>query len=171
MSYTTLRQPQGVPVSYVNLIREALIAELVAINDYYKQIVSTDIKELKEILQHIMEEEKRHYGMFLQLIRKYDPEQYGKYIEADKDVKISTNIKLSNHDSKMQNQIILNNIRDDIKSELEAVVLYEQHISMIPINEIRDVFKEVTADEKEHIEELTSVLLKLDKDSYGPISK
>lgn len=28
---------------------------------------------------------------------------------------------------------------------------------------------EVTADEKEHVEELTKILLKYDKDKYGPI--
>ena len=34
MSYTTKRQPQGKAKCYENILREVLIAELVAIDDY-----------------------------------------------------------------------------------------------------------------------------------------
>lgn len=35
-------------------------------------------------------------------------------------------------------QIILNNIREDIKGEFEAVILYEQYLSVIPYVDVRD---------------------------------
>lgn len=169
MSYTTLRQPQGKPVNYINLIREALIAEVVAINDYNYHINNTDIRDLKEIWHHIMEEEKEHYGMFLELSRKYDPVQCKKYLEVKDKVKISSNIKLDNYKPEIDKQLILNNIRSDIKGELEAIILYEQHLSQIPYKDVRDVFKKVISDEKEHAEELTVTLLRLDRDKYGPL--
>lgn len=56
MSYTTERQPQGNLKTEETLLREGLIAEVVAINDYSHFIEQTDIKEVKEIFHHIMEE-------------------------------------------------------------------------------------------------------------------
>ena len=88
MSYTTMRQPQGIPVFFTNLIREAMIGEIVAINDYAKHIADSNISELNEIWEHIMEDEKRHYGMFLKLLRKYDPIQLSKFDEAKEHVNI-----------------------------------------------------------------------------------
>jgi rubrerythrin len=64
-------------------------------------------------------------------------------------------------------QLILNNVRSDIKGELEAVILYEQHWNEIPIQDVRDVYYEVIKVEKEHTEELTRVLLKYDEDKYN----
>ena len=56
-----------------------MIAELVAINDYSEILAHSDIKILNNILHHIMEEEKEHYGRFLNLLRKVDEEQYYRY--------------------------------------------------------------------------------------------
>ncbi|OFI01509.1 rubrerythrin [Clostridium acetireducens DSM 10703] len=169
MSYTTKHQPQGKVYCYTNKIREAIIAEIVAINDYAYHIANSKIKEINEVWHHIMEDEKRHYGMFLQLLREFDPIQYKKYIEVKDHIKLSVKTEKQDYCSNYCNEITLNNIRNDIKGELEAVILYEQHIVEIPFKRVRDVFLEVINDEKEHLEELTAVLLKYDKDKYGPI--
>ncbi|AZR73261.1 rubrerythrin [Anoxybacter fermentans] len=171
MSYTTDRQPQGYPYFPTNKIREAMIGELVAINDYAYHISHSDIEEINEIWQHIMDDEKRHYGMFLDLLRKYDPAQYEMFKKVKKQIHINKKIKNPTCSSKKYNQdLILNYIRNDIKGELEAIILYEQHITEIPCKEVREVFHKIINDEKEHVEELTIVLLKYDKDKYGPIS-
>ncbi|GAA0739539.1 ferritin-like domain-containing protein [Clostridium oceanicum] len=172
MSYTTSKQPQGKPYCFTNVIREAAIAELVAINEYAKHIANSNISELNEVWHHIMEDEKRHYGMFLELLRKYDPVQYKRYNEAKEHVKLSSkNPKFPQYSAKYNNQLILNNIRDDIKGELEAIVLYEDNILHVPYKDVINVYLEVIADEKEHVEELTIVLMKYDKDKYGPIEE
>ncbi|WP_243176624.1 hypothetical protein [Clostridium gasigenes] len=60
MSYTTNRQPQGIVIDETNFLREGMIAEIVAINDYSTFIKLTNNKEVKDIFYHIMEEEKEH---------------------------------------------------------------------------------------------------------------
>ena len=87
MSYTTDRQPQGRARSTANLLREGMIAELVAIDDYSYFISYTDNREVKEILHHIMEEEKRHYGMFLDALRKVDDEESAMQEKVKNEVK------------------------------------------------------------------------------------
>ncbi|EPY2274639.1 ferritin family protein [Clostridium sporogenes] len=170
MSYTTLRQPEGFPYCFTNILREAIIAEIVAINDYRYHIANSPLDELNDIWHHIMEDEKKHYGMFLSLLRKYDPVQYEKYkyVQDHIDLKDKTP-KFPEYLPEYNKQLILNNIRSDIKGELEAIVLYEDQILHVPYKDIVDTFMEVIADEKEHVEELTAVLLKYDKDKYGPI--
>ena len=56
-------------------------------------------------------------------------------------------------------QIILNNLRDDIKGELEAVILYEEELSKFTQKDIRTTLQAIIDDEKEHAEHLTEVLL------------
>lgn len=85
MSYTTERQPQGNIKCYENLLREILIAELVAINDYSATIADSDMKELNHVIEHILEEEKEHYGMILHLLRKIDAEEYESYKKVVKE--------------------------------------------------------------------------------------
>ena len=57
-------------------------------------------------------------------------------------------------------QLILNNIRHDLKGEYEAVILYEEIIANTTNREIIDAVTDITNDEKEHAEELTRLLLK-----------
>lgn len=169
MSYTTMRQPQGVPVFFTNLIREAMIGELVAINDYAKHIADSNINEINEIWEHIMEDEKRHYGMFLKLLRVYDPIQLSKFEEAKEHVNLKGNTHPGLYCPQYSRELILNNIRNDIKGELEAIILYEQHLVQIPTKDGKELFAEIIGDEKEHMEELTLLLLEYDPHSYGPI--
>ncbi|HCQ91397.1 MAG TPA: rubrerythrin, partial [Clostridium sp.] len=68
-------------------------------------------------------------------LRKYDPAQYRAYLDHIEDktgAKSPMQIYKPNYDK----QIILNNIREDIKGELEAIVLYEQHLAIIPYDDV-----------------------------------
>lgn len=171
MSYTTRRQPQGKVKCYENLLREVLIAELVAIDDYTNTLAYSDIKELNHVIEHILEEEKEHYGMILYLLRKVDREEYEMYKRVLKEGDFKEKpFKVEYGTDKKDRRTILNTIREDIKGELEAVVLYEDLLQEIPEKEGRNILHKIILDEKEHTEELTKVLIKLDKDKYGPIS-
>ncbi|PRR83706.1 ferritin family protein [Clostridium vincentii] len=168
MSYTTERQPEGIAKSVDGFLREGLIAELLAINDYRYFIASTDNKELKEIFYEIMDDEKSHYAMFLEALRSIDEELKGLKEGAEKNIKISDKGKYSDYNNKSnKNTNLLVNIRDAIKGELEAILLYEHFILNLSDNTIRRIIKEIITDEKEHVEELTRVLIILDKDKYG----
>ncbi len=48
-------------------------AELDAINLYAAHIDATDNAQAKAVLAHIMDEEKEHASLFLELIRRLDP--------------------------------------------------------------------------------------------------
>jgi rubrerythrin len=170
MSYTTSKMPQGFPYCWTNMIREAMIGELVAINDYREHIAKSNVKDINEVWYHIMEDEKRHYGIFLELLRKYDPQEAEKYKEALEHVNLTKKEEIPPCKISSQ-ECILNLIRNDIKGELEAVILYEQHMLQIPNKEVKEVYYEIIGDEKEHTEELTLLLMKYDKNQYGPIEK
>ena len=170
MSYTTERQPQGKLKTNESLLREGLIAEVVAINDYSHFIEQTDNKEVKEIFHHIMEEEKEHYGLFLEQLRRIDPEQKEVQERVAEEESISSKEKIKEHTNKNLRGNLLDNIRLAIKAELEAILLYDDLVEHLDDKEIIDVVRYVTREEKEHVEELTKALLILDKESYGPIS-
>lgn len=170
MSYTTPGQPQGKPFSVSNFLREALIAELVAINGYVKVINEVNIPELRKLLYHIMLDEKRHYGMFLEALRKCDCVEFEKSLEAISHVEIKNKpLKTRNYEGKDNTAIILKEIRNNIKGELEAVILYESIIEEIDDKEIQNLLQRIANEEKEHTEELTQALIRLDKDPFGPL--
>ncbi len=173
MSYTTIRQPEGMVYSYDNLLRQAMIAELVAINDYSDILAYSDIKGLNNILEHILEEEKEHYGKLLNLLRKVDEEQYYMYrrVLNENESKYLEPLRIDYGMEKKDRRFILDKLREEIKGELEAIVLYEDQLRKIPDPEGRTIMYEIIMDEKEHVEELTQALLKLDKHKYGPISR
>lgn len=56
-------------------LREDLMGELGAINQYQEHIDATDDEEVKKTLQHIMDEEKEHYVELTKIIRKLDKTQ------------------------------------------------------------------------------------------------
>lgn len=170
MSYTTERQPEGVAKSVEGFLREGLIAEIVAINDYSYFIASTDNKEVKEIFREIMDDEKSHYAMFLEALRSIDEEEKELKEGAEEHIKISAKEKYSDYTNKSnKNSNLLVNIRDAIKGELEAILLYEHFINNLSDSTISRIIKEIITDEKEHVEELTRVLIILDKDKYGKL--
>lgn len=166
MSYTTERQPQGILKNIETFFREGMIAEIVAVNDYSYFISLTENKEVKEIFHHIMEEEKKHYGLFLQALRSVDKEQSEAKIKVDKQLQISSKEKYKEHNGKINKSNLLTYIRDAIKGELEAIILYEFFIENLDNAKAIELIKEITKEEKEHVEELTKILAILDRDKY-----
>ena len=167
MSYTTDRQPQGYVKSLGNLLREGMISEIVAINDYSLFIEQTENKDVKELFHHIMEDEKKHYGMFLDALRKLDKDESDLEKQAKLHVKVSSKEKLKGKSKSFG--CVLSFIRDAIKGELEAIILYDDIVSTIKDDYIANLIQEIIKDEKEHVEELTRALIIVDKDKYGPI--
>lgn len=186
MSYTNpLGHPQGVSNKVTNLLRQVMIAELVAINEYQTHILHSDIAAVNEAWHHIMLDEKSHYIIALNLLRKYDPVEY-KYFLLPHEIKAnpdsaqapqsSQNIhNVQKHKSSSTAQtnrtpyelkVILNYIREDIKGELEAIILYEDEIAEIQQKDVRIALQKIIDDEKEHTEHLTQVLLAYDPDPY-----
>lgn len=65
----------------LKFLREDLIGELEAINQYQEHIDETDNEEVKRLLTHIMVEEKEHVAEIVRLLRKLDSEQDKKFQE------------------------------------------------------------------------------------------
>jgi len=60
-------------------LREDLIGELEAINQYQEHIDETDDEEIKKILGHIRDDEKEHFAELAKIIRKIDEVQEEKF--------------------------------------------------------------------------------------------
>ena len=63
----------------LEMIREDLIGELQAINQYEEHILSLDNEEAVTTLEHIIEEEKEHVAELLALIQNLDSIQAEKF--------------------------------------------------------------------------------------------
>ena len=63
----------------LEMLREDLIGELQAINQYQQHILSLENEEPVAILEHIIEEEKEHVAELLALIQDLDPVQAEKF--------------------------------------------------------------------------------------------
>src|SRR3712207_1573423 len=117
-----------------------------------------------------MLDEKRHYGMFLEALRKCDCVEFEKSLDSISHVEIKNKpLKTRPYEGKDNTSIILKEIRDNIKGELEAVLLYESIIEEIDDKEIQNLLQRIANEEKEHTEELTQALIRLDKDPFGPL--
>ena len=170
MSYTHPNgQPQGVARTTTNKLREAMIAEVIAINGYKEHIENSNNADINAAWQEIMGDEKKHYGMFLTLLRKYDPIEYKMY-QQNKKYMIGPKSPIQFFRPEYDRQIILNNLRKDIKGELEAIILYEHLEESIPQKDIRKTFQAIADEEKEHTEKLTALLLKYDTDKYNDLN-
>ncbi|MGE7623154.1 ferritin-like domain-containing protein [Viridibacillus sp. NPDC096237] len=159
-------QPQGRPIFVTSKIREAMIAELTAINDYSYHIANSNMEEVNKVWRMIMLDEKKHYGMFLTLLRKYDPVQYQTY-NYYKNTQFDVKEPMQNYKPDYDKQLILNLIRNDIKGELETAVLYDQYAYEIPYTDVKHVFTVISRDEKYHVEHLTKLLISYDSDPYN----
>jgi len=60
-------------------LREDLIGELGAINQYQEHIDETDNEEIKKVLAHIRDDEKEHVAELTKIIRKLDETQEEKF--------------------------------------------------------------------------------------------
>jgi rubrerythrin len=67
-------EPRNVE-SDLEMIREDLIGELQAINQYQQHIESLENEEAATILEHIIEEEKEHVAELLKVLSVLDPLQ------------------------------------------------------------------------------------------------
>jgi len=160
MSYTNrYGQPQGVARLDTNKLREILIAEIIAINGYAEHIANSNMEDINAAWNTIMGDEKKHYGMILTLLRKYDPDQYKSYKEHIGD-KSGPKSPMQAFTPNYNKQVILNNIREDIKGEFEAVILYEELLDSLPYPDIRTALCFVINAEKGHAERLAQLLLK-----------
>ena len=63
----------------LEMLREDLIGELQAINQYQQHIQSLENEEAVTTLEHIIEEEKEHVAELLRLIQNFDPVQAEKF--------------------------------------------------------------------------------------------
>jgi rubrerythrin len=169
MSYTFPNGlPQGNARHFVNKLREILIAEVVAINGYQNSIEISDIDEITQAFHSIMLDEKKHYGWILSLLRKYDPEQYKQFVEHKNDAPGPQTPIYT--EPQPDRRVLLNNIREEVKGELEAVILYEEQEAEIPQKDIRTILHAIINEEKGHAEHLTRLLLKYDPDKYDELS-
>jgi len=60
-------------------LREALIGELQAINQYQQYINETDNEKIKKVLSHIRDDEKEHFAELVKLIQELNPTQKEKF--------------------------------------------------------------------------------------------
>jgi uncharacterized protein len=63
----------------LDMLREDLIAELQAINQYQEHILDLENEQAVNTLGHIIEEEKEHVAELLRLIQNLDPSQAEKF--------------------------------------------------------------------------------------------
>ena len=63
----------------LDMLREDLMSELQAINQYQEHILSLDNEGAVTTLEHIIEEEKEHVAELLRLIQNLDPAQAEKF--------------------------------------------------------------------------------------------
>ena len=64
-------------------LREDLIGELEAINQYQEHIDEIDNEEVKKILGHIRDDEKEHFAELTKIIRKLDQIQEEKFQKGE----------------------------------------------------------------------------------------
>ncbi len=65
----------------LEMLRDALISEFQAVNQYREQADMLDDEEAREVVQHIVSEEKEHIAELMKLVLRLDPEQAGKFKE------------------------------------------------------------------------------------------
>ncbi len=65
------------------MLREDLVGELNAINQYQAHIDAIDDAEIKKFLEHINLDEKEHVAELTKIIRKIDAEQEEKFQKED----------------------------------------------------------------------------------------
>jgi rubrerythrin len=63
----------------LEMLREDLVGELQAINQYQEHIDSMENEEARNILEHIRDDEKEHFAELTKLIQQLDPTQAEKF--------------------------------------------------------------------------------------------
>ena len=65
----------------LEMLREDLVSELQAINQYQEHALDLQNEEAVNTLEHIIEEEKEHVAELMRLIQNLDPTQAEKFRE------------------------------------------------------------------------------------------
>ena len=60
-------------------LREDLVGELQAINQYQEHIDKTDNEKIKKVLSHIRDDEKEHFAELTKVIQELDATQKEKF--------------------------------------------------------------------------------------------
>lgn len=68
-------QQQNIRPNLLEMLREDLIGELMAINQYEQHARSTDNREARELFQEIADDEKHHVADLLRMIARLDKVQ------------------------------------------------------------------------------------------------
>jgi len=80
-SFEEMSDEQLAILDDLEMLREDLIGELQAINQYQEHILDLENEEAVTTLEHIIEEEKEHVAELLKLIQNLDPAQAEKFKE------------------------------------------------------------------------------------------
>jgi len=80
-SYEEMSDEQLAIIDDLQMLREDLIGELQAINQYEDHILNLENEGAVTTLEHIIEEEKKHVVELLRLIHNLDPVQADKFKE------------------------------------------------------------------------------------------
>ena len=67
----------------LELLREDLVGELQAINQYQRHIDALESEEAKHVLEHIRDDEKEHVAELVKLIQKLDQTQAEKFKKGE----------------------------------------------------------------------------------------
>lgn len=78
-SFEEMSEEQLAMQDDLGMLREDLIDELQAINQYEGHIFNPENEEAVNTLEHIVEEEKEHVAELLRLIQNLDPAQAEKF--------------------------------------------------------------------------------------------
>ena len=63
----------------LDMLRDDLVGELQAINQYQDHVDSLASEEARRVLEHIRDDEKEHFAELVKLIQKLDPTQAEKF--------------------------------------------------------------------------------------------
>ena len=74
-SFEEMSDEQLAILDDLKMLRDDLIGELEAINQYEDHILELENEEAVNILEHIIDEEKEHVAELLRLIQNLDPAQ------------------------------------------------------------------------------------------------
>lgn len=143
-------------------IRELLIGELEAITSYSNHILQSTNKELNDVLQDILGDEKRHAKTLLGILRSNDKVQGEEFLKADA---VDSNIKDNSVPYVTPEYNVYNSLRAEMQSELYAINSYSKDISKIKNMEINKKLTAILNEEKEHLEQLNKVLNDIDKET------
>ncbi len=158
MSYTTEGMPQGMPISSKGFIRDALIGEINAINNYQRSIGYSDIPELNKFLLEIMKDEIHHYHLLTEYLNKIDKEQ-AEMFQKYKPQNFNVDFKQNPMDVKFPPTTnITSQLRMNIKGELEAILSYDEIESKLKDPQGKALIHAITKDEKQHIAELDAMI-------------